>query len=124
MGTAPTRTTWRRLKKNKGALIGLIIMGIAIFIAVFAYWLSPDGSPNANRMVVEIGGQKPGYTQLFLQLPRERKIKPASFFSRLLSGAEDRYQYIPIQSYVQKGDSLIVQKYIDEGIYERIAYPL
>jgi peptide/nickel transport system permease protein len=75
-------------------------------------------------MVVEIGGQQPGYSQLFLQLPRDRKIKPTPFFERLFVGAEDKYQYIPIQSYKQTTDSLIIQKYIDEGIYERIAYPL
>lgn len=124
MQTATTRTTWRRLQRNKGALIGIVIIVLAVLVAVFAYLLSPDGSPDANRMVVEIGGRQPGYTQLFLQLPIERKVKATSFFKRLLYGAEDRYQYIPIHSYEQKGDSLIVQRYIDEGIYERAAFPL
>ena len=124
MATATTRTTWRRLKRNKGALIGITIIVLAILVAVFAYLLAPDGSPNANRMVVEIGGQQPGYTQLFLQLPRERKINSTPFFRRLFTGAEDKYQYIPIQSYQQAADSLIIQKYIDEGIYERMALPL
>lgn len=98
MNTATNRTTWRRLKKNKGALIGIAIIVLAILVAVFAYLLAPDGSPNANRMVVEIGGERPGYTQLFLQLPRERKIQTPSFFNRLFSGEEDKYQYIPITS--------------------------
>ncbi|OQP67144.1 peptide transporter [Niastella vici] len=124
MTTATTRTTWRRLKKNKGALIGITIIVLAIMIAVFAYLLAPDGSPNANRMIVEIGGQQPGYSRLFLQLPREKKIKPTPFFERLFYGAEDKYQYIPIQSYQATKDSLIIQKYIDEGIYERVALPL
>src|SRR5688500_13405864 len=113
-----TRTTWRRLKRNKGALIGITVIVLAILVAVFAYLLAPDGSPNANRMVVEIGGQQPGYTQLFLQLPRDRKIKPTPFFERLFFGAEDKYQYIPIQSYQQVNDSLVIHKDIDDGIYE------
>ncbi len=124
MTTATTRTTWRRLKKNKGALIGIAIIVLAILVAVFAYLLAPDGSPNANRMVVEIGGQRPGYIQQFLQLPRTGKIKSAGFFNRLLSGHEDKYQYIPITSYQQQGDSLIIQQYIDEGISERVAVPI
>ncbi|MBO9199881.1 MULTISPECIES: ABC transporter permease [Niastella] len=124
MATATTRTTWRRLKKNKGALIGIAIIALAILVAVFAYWLAPDGSPNANRMVVEIGGQRPGYSQQFLQLPRGRKIQSTSFFDRLFSGDEDKYQYIPITSYQQIGDSLIFQKYIDEGLTERMALPI
>jgi len=124
MATATTRTTWRRLKRNKGALIGITIIVLSILAALFAYVLAPDGSPNANRMVVEIGGQQPGYTQLFLQLPRGRKIQSASFLNRLFFGEEDKYQYIPIQSHQQKNDSLIIQKYIDEGITERVAYPI
>ncbi|WP_207511371.1 ABC transporter permease [Longitalea luteola] len=124
MNSATTRTTWRRLKRNKGALIGITIIVLAILVAVFAYLLAPDGSPNANRMVVEIGGQQPGYRQLFLQLPRERKIGAASFFERLFFGEEDKYQYIPIQSYQQQKDSIIIQQYIDEGITERVAFPV
>ena len=124
MQTATTRTTWRRLKKNKGALIGIAIIVMAILVAVFGYLLAPDGSPNANRMVVEIGGQRPGYNQLFLQLPREGKIRAASFFNRLIYGEEDKYQYLPINSFQQQGDSLIIQKYIDEGLTERVAFPI
>ncbi|HEX6429179.1 MAG TPA: ABC transporter permease [Niastella sp.] len=124
MATATTRTTWRRLKRNKGALIGITIIVLAILVAVFAYLLAPDGSPNANRMVVEIGGQQPGYTQLFLQLPRERKVRSTPFFERLFFGEEDKYQYIPVHSYQQKNDSLIIQKYIDEGITESVALPI
>ena len=124
MATATTRTTWRRLKRNKGALIGITIIVLAILVAVFAYLLAPDGSPNANRMVVEIGGQQPGYTRQFLQLPREGKVQSASFFERLFFGEEDKYQYIPVDSYQQKNDSLIIQKSIDEVIAERVAYPI
>lgn len=124
MATATTRTTWRRLKRNKGALFGMVIIAGAVATALFAYVIAPDRSPNANSMTVEIGGQRPGYTQQFLQIPVQRKIFPASFFSRLLSGAENRYQYIPISGYRVKGDSLIIQQYIDEGISERVALPL
>jgi ABC-type dipeptide/oligopeptide/nickel transport system permease subunit len=56
-----TRSTWRRLKRNKGALFGIVIIILAVFIAIFAHLISPDPSPNANRMIVEIDGQKPGF---------------------------------------------------------------
>lgn len=116
-----TRTTWRRLRKNKGALFGIVIISLAVLVAVFAYLVAPDGTPNANQMTVEIGGQKPGYSQQFVQIPRERNIGHTSFFDRLISGAEEKFQYIPVSGYRQKGDSLIIQQYIDEGISERVA---
>lgn len=35
------RTAWRRLFKRKSAVLGMIILGILIFIAIFADWLAP-----------------------------------------------------------------------------------
>jgi ABC-type dipeptide/oligopeptide/nickel transport system permease subunit len=114
--------TWRRLKKNKGAIFGMIIILISLFTAAFAYLLAPDHSPYANRMVLEIGGQKPGYRQSFLLIKKQQSIPASSFIDRLISGVDDRYDFIPVQSWLQQGDSLIVQKYIDEGITERAAF--
>jgi ABC-type dipeptide/oligopeptide/nickel transport system permease subunit len=114
--------TWRRLKKNKGAVFGIVIILIAIFMAVFAYLLAPDHSPYANRMVLEIGGQKPGYHQSFLLIKKQQTTPSSSFIDRLISGVDDRYEYIPVRSWSQLGDSLIVDKYIDEGISERTSF--
>ena len=113
-----------RLLRNKGALFGLTVIGLSVLTAVLAYFIAPDGSPDANRIIVEIGGRPPGFRQLFLPLQKERPPAPVGFFHRLLYGREDRYDYIPINDYTIKGDSLIVEKYVDEGVEERRAYPL
>jgi ABC-type dipeptide/oligopeptide/nickel transport system permease subunit len=118
------RNTGRRLRRNKGAMFGLSVIGVAIFVAVMAYFLAPDPSPNANRIIVEIGGRQPGFRQDFLLLRKERRLPAASFLRRLISGREDGYIYIPINRYRQQGDSLIIGKFVDEGVEERIAYPL
>jgi ABC-type dipeptide/oligopeptide/nickel transport system permease subunit len=114
----------KRLLRNKGALFGLTVIGLSLLTAIFGYLIALDGSPNANRIIVEIGGRSPGYRQLFLPLKKERQPTPVGFFHRLLFGREDAVDYIPINSYVIKGDSLIVQKLIDEGVEERRSYPL
>src|SRR6185503_15925639 len=114
----------RRLVRNTGALFGLIVIGLALFVALTCYFIAPDSTPNANRMIVEVGGRRPGFHQQFLRLKKERTTLHPSFFQRLLSGREDVYNYIPIDSYQQQGDSLIVQKFIDEGISERQSYSL
>lgn len=124
MAAEVARNTWRRLKKNKGALFGMGIILLSVLIALFAYFISPDGTPNANRMIVEIGGQKPGYKQQFLLLPKSPLPPKASFVQRLISGQEDQYHFIPIASYSTTKDSLIIQQYIDEGIAERVSYAI
>jgi ABC-type dipeptide/oligopeptide/nickel transport system permease subunit len=124
MTTAANRNTWRRLIKNKGALSGIVIIILSILAALFAHLIAADGSPDANRQIVEIEGQKPGYTQQFLKLPVNRKIEHTSFFQRLLHGSDDLYQYIPIDGYEHKGDSIIIRKFIFKGVSERVGYPV
>jgi peptide/nickel transport system permease protein len=118
------RNTWRKLKRNKAALFGMIIIGLSFLTALFAHLLAPDNSPDANRMILEIGGEKPGYTQQFLLLAKQKKTSSNSLFDQLISGREDRFFYIPITAWQERSDSLVVQKYIDEGITERMSYPL
>ncbi len=113
----------KRLLRNKGTLFGLIVISLSLVVAVIAYFIAPDPSPNANRIIVEIGGRRPGFHQVFLLLPKERPVSGVSFFSRLFNGREDAFDYIPINSYVVQGDSLIVQKFVDEGVEERRALP-
>lgn len=120
----PARNAWRRLKRNKGALFGMVVISLAVIIALFAYLIAPDGSPNANRMIVEIGGQKPGFRQQFLKLPSLQQQAPVSFVQKLWSGEPDPFQYVPVNSVTQVRDSLVVQKYVDEETSLREAYAL
>jgi len=115
---------WRRLKKNRGAVFGLVIIAIAVLVAVFAYFIAPDSSPNANRIIVEIDGKKPGFTQSFIKVKKDKDVRATGFLQQLVSGKEDVYHYVPILSHEQKGDSIIVEKFVDEGINERQAYPV
>jgi peptide/nickel transport system permease protein len=112
----------RRLLRNKGTLFGMIVIGASVVVAVIVYFIAPDPSPNANRIIVEIGGRPPGFRQQFLLLPRDRTRPAGSFFGRLFNGREDSFDYIPISGYLVKGDSLVIQKYIDEGVTERRAW--
>jgi peptide/nickel transport system permease protein len=117
-----SQNAWRRLKKNKGAMAGLIVIFLAVLVGIFAYFLGVDSTPNADRQVVEIMASKPGYTQLFLRVKKEKQISTTGFFQRLLFGAEDKYLYVPINSFKENGDSVFVEKYIDEGLQEKQVY--
>jgi ABC-type dipeptide/oligopeptide/nickel transport system permease subunit len=115
---------WRRLRKNKGALAGLVIITLAVLVAVFAYFLAPDPSPYANRIILEIGGEKPGFQQSFIKVKKEKDVGATRFFKQLVAGKEDVYYYLPIVSHEQVGDSMVVQKFIDETVSERQAYAI
>ena len=105
--------TFKRLKKNKSAVFGLLIISSTFIVSIFAYIIAPDNSPNADRQTVEIQAKKPGYTQLFLKIPGLKKTH-SGWFNKLLNGRPDDYRYLPITKYVIRKDSVQVNKYIDE----------
>ncbi len=104
-------------------MFGLAVIALSFIVAVFAYFIAPDHTPYANMMTVEIGGKKPGFTMEFLKVKKEAS-RETSFFSWLLNGKEEPYSLLPVINYKKVDDSVIVQKYIDEGIAERQSYHL
>jgi ABC-type dipeptide/oligopeptide/nickel transport system permease subunit len=104
---------WQRLKKNKLAFGGLVIIILSFFIAVFSYFLAPDDSPNADLQTVEIQAKKPGYSQLFLKLPDAKKVND-NFLHKLMFGISPRFKYLPISGYKIEGGNIFVNKYVDE----------
>jgi ABC-type dipeptide/oligopeptide/nickel transport system permease subunit len=107
------KQTWLRLKKNKGAMFGLIVIILAFLIAVFGYLIAPDNSPNADLQTVEIQAKKPGYAQQFLKIP-QGKYWSGFWIDHLASGEKLNYQLIPISSYSIQNDSLLINKYVDQ----------
>src|SRR6478735_7016272 len=105
--------TWQRLKKNKLALAGLIIIALAFLVAIFGYTIAPDNSPNADLQTVEIQAKKPGFTQQFLTIPNNT-YSSQNFISTLINGKRPAFQYLPIKGYDIFGDVLTVNKYVDE----------
>jgi ABC-type dipeptide/oligopeptide/nickel transport system permease subunit len=106
--------TRKRLKKNKGAIFGLLIIFIAVVVSVLGYVIAPDGSPNADLQTVEIQAKKPGYSQQFLKVPDRIKSWGGTWLDHLFNGEKTHYKLIPINGYQIKSDSLLINKFIDE----------
>jgi peptide/nickel transport system permease protein len=54
-----------------------------------------------------------------------KKVQPSpkeNFINRAIGGNKDVVDYLPITTYQWIGDSIVAQKYIDEGLTERVAY--
>lgn len=124
MSAVESPSVWLKLIRQPSAIIGGLITFFALLLAISGYWISPDSSPDANRMIVEIASRPPGFRQQFLLLPKSPQPPEVSWWKRTLYGQPDRFTYIPIGSYEWKQDSVVVQQFIDEDLYERIAFPL
>lgn len=115
------QAAWKRLRRNKAALAGLTLILLSVLLALFGYFIAPDPSPYANRIILEIGGRKPGFEQSFLRVKKEQHAN-TSWPQRAMYGKPDRFEYIPITGARPSGDSLQVQKFIDEGLTETRVY--
>lgn len=118
------KIAWRRLTKNASAILGLIIICLAIFTGIFAHLIALDSTPGTDRQVVEIQAKKPGYVQLFIKLKKEKIVSETSLLKKIINGEEDSYTLMPINSYHLKNDSVIVQKYIDDAVQQQLQIPL
>ncbi|RYD92629.1 MAG: ABC transporter permease, partial [Sphingobacteriales bacterium] len=113
---------FRLFRRNGTAVAGLVLIALAVLVAVFAYPLAPDSSPYANRIILEAGGNRPGFQQDFLLVKKEAAVDHPGLFGRLLYGTPDSYDYIPLSSGAFRGDSFYAAKYVDEGLTEPRVY--
>lgn len=109
-----TQQTYKRLKKNRGAMFGLCIIVLAVLVAIFGYVIAPDNSPNADLQTVEIQAKKLGYTQQFLKVNDNGVESSINWFNKIISGKKNNYRLIPINNYIIKSDSLLINKFIDD----------
>jgi peptide/nickel transport system permease protein len=112
---------WQKLKKNKMAFAGLLIIFLSFLVSIFAYIIAPDNTPNADLQTVEIQAKNPGYRQLFLKIPAAVAYQP-NLFTRMFTGAVAQYKFLPIKNYSTDGNNLIVEKYIDEDTTVKQVY--
>lgn len=105
-------------------MFGLVIIGLAVLVAVFGYFIAPDNTANANRIIPEIANRKPGFSIMFLKADKMIGPDDNNILHTLIAGKKDFYTYIPITAWQIAGDSLLATHYVDEGITEQLVYPL
>ena len=85
------------------------------FIAVFAYFLAPDNSSNANQMHLEIHSKKPGFEVLMLTIPSNNNISQ-SLLNKLFFGNKNQQTEIPISKYELSEETLTIHTYVENNI--------
>jgi len=102
----------------------MAFIGFTMLVALLAYVLAPDSSPNANTMILELGAKAPGFSKQMLLLPKQQVSEKTSFTHRLLYGQSSDYHYLPINQYRFEGDKIVVEHFIDEQLQDTLTYAL
>lgn len=112
---SPKALAWRRFRSNKLGMVALFFVMAWALIAIFAYLIIPDKTPNANRQLLEISTKKPGFEVDMLMIPKENPPAKTPFFRFLLQGRPDDCVYLPFDSLHINKESTIVYLYQSES---------
>ena len=95
---SPKALAWKRFRSNKLGMLSCFYVVVWALLALFAYIVIPDKTPNANRQLLEISTKKPGFEVDMLMLPKETPAARTSFFQLLFNGRPDNCTYLPFDS--------------------------
>ena len=95
---SPKALAWKRFRSNKLGMASCGIVLIWALLALFAYLVIPDKTPNANRQILEISTKKPGFEVDMLMVPKETPPAKTPFFQFLFNGRPDDCIYLPFDS--------------------------
>lgn len=110
---SPWRVAARRFASNHLSLWALMFLGVITLIAILAYVLSPDSTPNANNQHLELATRSPGFKTKFFLLPQSQNINKTSTISAMAYGSDKDYKEIPISSYTFDGWNIVLSEYFD-----------
>ncbi len=109
MNKTHSQSLFSHARKHTLAFVSSLFILGAVLIAVFAYFIVPDASPNANNQFLELAKMKPGTEISFLKLLKDNKEAKTSFFKHLLYGKAPNYSELPILAYqIQKNQLAVV----------------
>ena len=105
---SPSALAWQRFRKNRLGMVSLGLILVEAVLALFAYYIIPDPTPNANRQLLELSTRKPGFEVDMLVIPKEVPPEPVGFFERLFNGRPDDCTYLPFDSIQRFEDYTLV----------------
>lgn len=107
----------QKLKLNVSAQIGLFIILSAVLLAIFAYRIAPDCTPDADQQLSQISGKLPFFKVDLVRLKKKNSPSPISSWKSFWTGTPSTYTYMPIRrcEYIGK-DSIRIEVYRGERL--------
>jgi peptide/nickel transport system permease protein len=108
---SPGRLAFRRLMRNPLGVVSMAYVLLVALMAIFAYALAPDHTPNANQMNLSLALQPPGTTVAMFDLPpyHPEKNKLRAFFT-----GDPNAQYMAVDTAFEENGQWLYFEYGDE----------
>ncbi|HLC83849.1 MAG TPA: ABC transporter permease [Bacteroidia bacterium] len=102
---------WQRLKTNKLAMFGLIVIGLCMIMAILGFSITPDSTPDANDQLLELSKKPPGFEVKMLQTRKNEASHDVNFFSKMIYGEISNFRSIPFSDYHFDGNDIVIREY-------------
>jgi ABC-type dipeptide/oligopeptide/nickel transport system permease subunit len=106
------KSNWKKFKRNKLSLAGLIFIIFISSCSVLGYLITPDETPMANAMNLPLSIEKPCKTIEILKIPKIPQPLSVNFLEKMLFGQASFYDHIPISSYRFTTTKLYYKEYM------------
>ena len=104
-------------------MFGLVVICLSVLIALFAYWIAPDNSPDANDQIPELALSEPGFSIQLLGIRKNRAYESRNAWQVLWHGRPNQLLWVPINHYEWTVDSIRVEKYAGRDLEADTLYP-
>ena len=105
------QSLWKKFKRNKLSLFGLMFIVIVTIVSILGYLITPDESPMANQMNLPLNIEKPGKSVTLLKVPKNPFPPKVNFLEKMLFGQPARYDFIPVTEYHFDKKNIIYREY-------------
>lgn len=106
-----SKQTWRRFKKDKLAMTGLVLIVIATLISILGYAITPDSTPFANDQKPELHIKEPGFNIEMLLMRKNEMEKSENIFTKMFFGATGKFTTVPVYEYKFEGANIVVEEF-------------
>lgn len=104
---SPGQIAWRKFRKDKLAIAGLLYIGLIALVAILGPFIRPDHTPDANDQHLVISKQKPGFSVKMLEVKLNQTPAEFSFWEKLTRGGwPDDEVMVPVDSVWFSADSV------------------
>jgi oligopeptide transport system permease protein len=111
---SPSKKIWLKFRRNKLALGGLLFILVLMVMGILGYLITPDKTPMANTMHLQLSNKKPGRSFEFLIISRNKSIEQVNPLELMLYGQESNFKSMPISGYRFENDNIIATEYIGD----------
>lgn len=110
-GTSPGELFWVRFRRNRMAMVSIVIIALFVIVALLGYLITPDHTPYCNQQYLELASLKPFSKATFVYIDDGRERETCGLLRTMTKGRPLDAVAIPVYQHEEMGDSLLLETY-------------